>query len=91
MSDRANQLVQAVLALTPEERDEVMRQLWDREYADLPEYEHTCTEEEEHAELLRRLESVANGTADPLPLDETMTQLRQELARRRDARIKQQP
>lgn len=87
MSERATQLVQEVLALPPDEREEVVNQLWDRMEEEPPTLPF-IDDEAEHAELLSRLEMVENGTADSIPRDEAMIEMRAELARRRAERMK---
>lgn len=91
MSERTAQLLQEVLALPPDDRAEFTRLLWEKEMAELPEYPCDRTEEEEQAELDRRLASIEDGTADPVPFDEAMDRIAEELARRQKARDAAKP
>jgi putative addiction module component (TIGR02574 family) len=89
MSERTVQLLQEVLALPPDDRAEFSRLLWEHEDAALPEWPHEIDEEAEHAELLRRLASIEDGTAKPRPWAEARAEIRQKLARKRAERDQQ--
>ncbi len=91
MSERANQLILEVLALPLEEREEVLSQLYEAEMAELPEGIHVPDEEEEHAELLRRLAMIEDGTAELVPFDDAMDRITEELSRRQKIRDAPQP
>jgi hypothetical protein len=86
MSERSAQLLQEVLALPPDDRAEFTRLLREHEEAELPEWPQEIDEEEEHAELLRRLASVEDGTAQLIPFEEAMDRITTELDRRQKAR-----
>lgn len=90
MSERASQLLREVLALQLAERIELADRLEASIEEELPPFP-SVSEEEEHAELLRRLEMVENGTAELVPFDLAMSQIRKELDRRRAERTKPCP
>jgi putative addiction module component (TIGR02574 family) len=81
MSEAAAKLLEQVLALPEEERafivDRLTETLGDDEAEPDPAFE---------AELNRRLDAVANGTAELVPWDQARCEMRAELARRRAAR-----
>jgi hypothetical protein len=91
VGERANQLLTEILGLPEAERRELTRQLLDREEQELPEFPETDESEEEarirwQAELDRRLASVADGTAELIPIDEALDRGLEELRRRRELR-----
>ena len=81
MSGEAHALLQQALNLPPEERYEFARRLLDSLGDDLlpndPEYQ---------TELQRRLDSVADGTAELIPWEQARAEIEAELERRRAAR-----
>jgi hypothetical protein len=91
VGERANRLLTEILSLPLDERRELTRQLLDREDQEFPEFPETDETEEEarvrwQAELDRRLASVADGTAELIPIDEALDRGREELRRRRELR-----
>jgi putative addiction module component (TIGR02574 family) len=85
MSERANQLLDEVLALPLDERELFADRFWERLEEVPPSFE-SAEVEAEHAELMRRLDMVEKGTADSLPHDAAMIEMRAELVRRRAER-----
>ncbi len=81
MSEAATKLLEQLLLLPEDERAEVADRLWDSlgdAGADDP------TEDPEfRAELQRRLDSVADGTAELIDGDEVLREARERLRRRR--------
>jgi putative addiction module component (TIGR02574 family) len=88
VSETATKLLEQLLALPEDERLLVADRLWDslgdekkQEIMD----ETTC-DPEFQAELQRRLDSVADGTAELIPWEQAREQIQAELERRRAAR-----
>ena len=82
MSGEANGLLQQALNLPPDERYHLAQQLLDS----LEGEELIPDDPEYRAELDRRLQSVADGTAELIPWEEARENIRSELERRRAAR-----
>ena len=86
MSGEADALLQQALNLSPDERYELAQQLLDSLDDDLLPDDPAF-----HAELNRRLDSIADGTAELLPWDVARENIRAELERRRAARQSENP
>lgn len=95
MSDAATILVEQLLGLPVEDRIAVMDRIWDsfddatRErlsLADGGDAEDVNEDPAFRAELERRLQSVADGTAELIPWEQARAAMREELERRRAAR-----
>jgi putative addiction module component (TIGR02574 family) len=91
MSERTAQLLQEVLALDLQERIDVASRLDQSIQSELPEWPHETDEDEEHAELLRRLATVEDGSAELIPFEEAMSRIASELDRRQKARDAAKP
>ncbi len=88
MSETASKLLEQLLTLPEAERLMIADQLWDS-LGDEKKQEimdETTSDPEFQAELQRRLDSVADGTADLIPWEEARERMRAELERRRAAR-----
>jgi len=81
MSETATKLLEQLLALPEADRAAIADQL-NESLDDLSEDLDPAFE----AELNRRLETVANGTADVVPWEQARDEMQAELARRRAAR-----
>jgi putative addiction module component (TIGR02574 family) len=81
MSETATKLLEQLLALPEAERAEIADQL-NESFGELGDDLDPAFE----AELNRRLESVANGTAEIVPWEQARHEMQAELERRRAAR-----
>jgi putative addiction module component (TIGR02574 family) len=82
MSETATKLLEQVLALPQEDRAMIAERLNDSLSEQTDEERDPAFE----AELNRRLESVADGTANIIPWEQARTEMQAELERRRTAR-----
>jgi putative addiction module component (TIGR02574 family) len=88
MSETATKLLEQLLALPEDERLMIADRLWDS-LGDEKQQEiidEAANDPEFQAELERRLDSVANGTAELIPWEQAREEMRAELERRRAAR-----
>lgn len=81
MTESTERLLSQALSLPEADRCELANKLYDS-------LDEDFEDEAYYEELNRRLESVANGSAELLPADEAFATMRTELARRRAARQK---
>lgn len=79
MSENAAKLLEAAMHLSPDERVQLAQSILDSVDAD-----DLMDDPEFRAELQRRLDSVANGTAELIPWEQARDEMRAELARRRE-------
>jgi putative addiction module component (TIGR02574 family) len=81
MSETAAKLLEEAMHLPPDERVQLAHSILDSVDAD-----DLMDDPEFRAELQRRLDSVADGTATLVPWEQARDEMRAELARRRAAR-----
>ena len=88
MSEVATKLLEQLLQLPDAERLQIADKLWDSLRA--PEkqeaIDETLDDPEFHAELQRRLDSIADGTAELIPWEQARDEMGAELERRRAGR-----
>jgi putative addiction module component (TIGR02574 family) len=88
MSETATKLLEQLLALPEADRLMIAEQLWlsasEEKQQEL--IDEATSDPEFQAELERRLETVANGTAELIPWEEARVKIQKELERRRAAR-----
>lgn len=88
MSETATTLLDQLMQLSEADRLMVADRLWESlgEAAQQEAIDETTDDPEFQAELERRIDSVANGTAELIPWEQARVTIREELERRRAAR-----
>ena len=88
MSEAATKLLEQLLQLPEAERLQIADQLWESlgDAEKQAAIDETLDDPEFQAELQRRMDSMADGTAELIPWEQAREDMRAELERRRAAR-----